>query len=323
MGTIIFFTILLVITLAIFIFVPRQFTWVTRKVTVLGGDQTTQHSFPGKIFGLIPLGILILGLLATSFTQVHAKEIGVEVAFGKPVGEYNAGIHFKPFWASVTKINETVYADTYGPGKEASGESVQVRLGDGNPASVRTTIRWHVNPEAVDYIYATYRSNDPADSLRDAVVDTQFQAVVNHVFSGFNPTRDSNASANFSPDYTEMADSITTEMKEAVKDAAGIPLIVIDNITVGGINYTADTERRIAGIVQQQAKTQQAIILESTNSALAAANSKLSSSLSGDDGVKVLVQQCLQDLADGKFTAPAGFSCWPSSGGSVVIPGSK
>jgi len=175
----------------------------------------------------------------------------------------------------------------------------------------------------VDYIYSTYRSNDPADSLRDAVVDTQFKAVVNHAFSAFNPTRDSSAAANFSPNYTALATDITSEMNNAVKDADGTPLIVIDNITVSGINYTKDTEKRITGIVQQQAKTEQAKLLEDTNTALALANSKLSNSLSGDDGEKVLVQQCLQDLADGKFTAPAGFSCWPSSGSGVVIPSSK
>lgn len=280
----------------------------------------------------IPLGLAVLLLAFTSFTQVHAKEVGVGVSFGKPVSEYDAGVHVKPFWQSVTKIDETVFTDTYGGNTKDAMTALPVRLGDGNPASVDTTIRWHVNPDAVDYIYATYRSDNPADQLRTSVVETQYEAVVNQVFSTFNPTTvealkggklDASVQLNFSPDYKSMADQIQTGMEDAVKDADGTSLVIIDKVTVSGVGYNSDTEKRIAGIQQQVAKTQQAVVLQSTNAALADANSELSNSLQGDDGVKVLVQQCLQDLADGKFTAPPGFSCWPGQGSSVVLPASR
>ncbi|NUS02020.1 MAG: hypothetical protein HOV97_05585 [Nonomuraea sp.] len=329
MWKIIILAILLLIALAIFLWRPKSIV-VTDRYAVPQKTKT-QHWWP---IGFIPLGLALLLLLFTSFTQVHAKEIGVGVSFGRPVSEYDAGLHFKPFWQSVTKINETVYTDTYGGNTKDAMKAVPVRLGDGNPATVDTTIRWHVNPDAVDYIYATYRSDDPADQLRTAVVDTQYQAVVNNVFGSFNPTSviqdvnlkdplQASRALNFSPDYTQMAKDINDQMLASVKDAEGTPLVVIDKVTVAGINYSDATEKRIEGLVQQAAKTQQAVQLEATNIALADANSKLSNSLSGEDGVKVLVQQCLQDLADGKFDAPAGFSCWPGAGSSVVIPATK
>lgn len=290
-------------------------------------NPSVRHSLRGLAWVFIVPAILLL--IFTSFTQVHAKEIGVRVSFGQPVGEYGSGLHFKPFWESVTKINETVYTDTY-----AGDNALPVRLGDGNPATVNTTIRWHVNPTAVDYIYATYRSNNPSEQLRTAVVETQYQAVVNEVFSKFNPTSviqnvnlkdplQASRALNFSPNYGQMATEITDQMNGAVKDADGTALVIIDKITVAGVGYSADTEKRIAGLVQQAAKTQQAVQLEATNTALADANSKLSNSLSGADGEKVLVQQCLQDLADGKFTAPPGFSCWPGGSSGVVLPAAK
>lgn len=285
-------------------------------------------------FAFIPLVLAVLLVLFASFTQVHAKEIGVGVSFGKPVAEYNAGVHAKPFWQSVTKINETVYTDTYGGKTKDAMDALPVRLGDGNQASVDTTIRWHVNPDAVDYIYATYRSDDPAEQLRSSVVETQYEAVVNAVFSKFNPTSviqdvnlkdplQASRQLNFSPDYNQMAADITSQMKEAVKDADGTSLVIVDKVTVAGVGYSDATESRISGLVQQAAKTQQAVQLEATNQALSDANGKLSNSLSGEDGVKVLVQQCLNDLADKKFTAPPGFSCWPGQGSSVVLPASK
>jgi regulator of protease activity HflC (stomatin/prohibitin superfamily) len=321
MWKIIALVILLLIALAILIIRPKQYLRNIRT------DETETKSWTWT--AVVPFGLAVALVLLTSFTQVHAKEVGVGVSFGKPVAEYNAGLHVKPFWQSVTKINETVYTDEY-----TGNDALTVRLGDGNPATAATTIRWHVNPAAVDYIYATYgRQGDPTDALRQAVVDTQYQSVVNQVFSGFNPTSvvqsgvandpSKTAQLSFSPDYADMANQITTQMEDAVKDADGTPLVIIDKVTVSGVGYSADTEKRIAGLVQQTAKTQQATVLEGTNAALAKANAELSNSLAGDDGVKVLVQQCLQDLADGKFTAPPGFSCWPGQGSGIVLPASR
>jgi hypothetical protein len=322
MWKIILLVILLGIALAWFLIRPSY-------VTEGYGAPKEHHSLTK--WGLVPLILAFLFVFFNSFTQVHAKEIGVGVSFGKPVAEYGAGVHFKPFWYSVTKINGTVYTDSYGT-KGASNPALPVRLGDGNPATAAVSLRWHVNPDAVDYIYSTYRSNDPAGSLRDAVVDTQLQAVVNNVFGSFNPTSviqdvnlkdplQASRALNFSPDYGKMAQQINDQMVSAVKDSDGLPLVVIDKVTVAGITYSTATEARISGLVQQAAKTQQAVQLEATNTALSDANSKLKNSLTGPDGVKVLVQQCLQDLADGKITNQPGFSCWPGGSSGVVIPG--
>lgn len=291
--------------------------------------KTNDYSFTK--YGFVPLILAALLLLFTSFTQVHAKEVGVGVSFGKPVAEYDAGVHFKPFWYSVTKINGTVYTDSYGT-KGAGNAALPVRLGDGNPATAAVTLRWHINPEAVDYIYATYRSDDPAEQLRDAVVDTQLQAVVNTVFGEFNPTAvvqnvDINDPAqatrqlNFSPDYKATAQEISDQMDEAVKDADGLSLVIIDKVTVAGINYGTATEKNISALVQQAAKTQQAFLLKGTNKLLAEANNNLKSSLEGKNATFVIAQQCFRDLADGKIVNEPGFSCWPGSGSSVVIPG--
>lgn len=325
MWKIIVLVILLLIAGGFFVFNPKY-----RKHA--GYDRNVQAVYETKSmrrYGLIPAILAVLFLVLNSFTQVHAKEIGVGVSFGKPVSEYSAGVHLKPFWQSVTKINETVYTDTY-----SGQDALPVRLGDGNPATVSTSLRWHVNPDAVDYIYATYRSDNPAESLRTAVVDTQYGAVVNQVFSSFNPTSviqdvnlkdplQASRSLNFSPDYAQMADDITNKMNQAVKDADGLPLVIIDKVTVAGVGYSSATESRIAGLVQQAAKTQQAVQLGATNQALSDANDKLKNSLTGPDGVKVLVQQCLNDLADGKIENQPGFSCWPGAGSSVVIPAGK
>lgn len=326
MWKIIVLVILLAIALAFFIGRPSISTDATVGRDEYGRKQTERQRVSLAKYGWVPAILAILFLVLNSFTQIHAKEIGVGVSFGKPVSEYNAGVHLKPFWQSVTKIDETVFVDTY--------DKLPVRLGDGNTATANTTLRWHVNPAAVDYIYASYRSNDPAKNLRDAVVDTQYGAVVNNVAGQFNPTsvvQDLDLSdpavatrkLNFVPDYNQMASDIADQMKNAVKDADGVPLIIIDGVTVAGIAYSDTTEKNISGLVQQAAKTQQAFLLKGTNQILAQANNKLKASLSGQDAPAILAQQCFRDMADGKITPVAGFSCWPTTGGSIVVPSAK
>ena len=52
----------------------------------------------------------------------------------------------------------------------------------------------------------------------------------------------------------------------------------------------------------------------------AEANKILAASIANDPNV--LVRECLR-LIDENKPLPAGFQCWPSTGGSVVIPGGK
>lgn len=268
-----------------------------------------------RLLGAGALVVAVLIFLAGSFTQVHAKEIGVEVSFGKPVGELSPGIHFKAPWETVTKVDETIFADTYD-----GAQALPVRLGDGNTATVSATIRWHVDPAAAEYIYQNYRSNNPSESLRDAVVDTQFKAAINQVFSGFNPTANVDK-LSFSPDYAALAQQVTSSMASRVKDADGTSMVIIDGITVAGVQYSQATEDRINSIVAQAAKTQQAIQSEKTARAQARANEILEKSLKNNP--YVLVSKCLDALANGDFAPPAGFSCWPSGGSSVVVPAGK
>lgn len=308
MAILIFAIILVLIAVAVFAFGSFSFE----------GDRVNL-----RWVGVIPLLLAGLVLLLGCHTTIGAKTLGVVTAYGKPTGrELSSGWHWKAPWEKVTKINETIFTDAYGP---KTNNALAVRLGDGNSAKVDVAIRWHVNPDAATYIYQNYKSDNPAESLRDAVVDTQLAAVVNQVLSSFNPTANVNPNdpgLSFSPDYTKLAAAVTEAMLQQVKDSNGLPLVILDKVTIAGLQYSDQTEARINAIISQAAKTQQAIQAENTAKAQAAANQILADSLSHDPNV--LVSQCLTDLADGKFTAPAGFSCWPGTGSSgVVIPSAK
>lgn len=320
MGIIFFLGVLAAITLAVFIVLPR-IKFDLGDYHYEGNDKVADYFHVSRWYTLIPAFLFVLAWILSSLTQVQSKELGVVTSFGQPVSEVGPGLHLTWPWEDVTKVDETIFSDTYG----ANNDGIPVRLGDGSSATVNATIRWHVDPAAADYIYKNYRSNNPAESLKDSVVDTQFKSAVAQVLSGFNPTAGVSEQSvlkgvpmNFNPNYLTLAQQITALMQSRVKDADGTSLVVLDGITVAGVQYSAATETRINTIVAQAAATEQAVQAEGTALAQSKANSILQSSLSNNP--LVLVSKCIDGLVEGKFAPPAGFSCWPGQGSSVVIP---
>lgn len=275
--------------------------------------------------GLITLLIALIIGIGSCTAVVQAKNVGVLSTFGKPSDRtLGSGLAIKKPWQKVTSIDATIQTDEY------KGDScITVRLGDGNSACVSTTNRWHVNPAQADDVYANFRSDNPTESLRDAVVSTQFKAAVNQIFGEYNPTADlatvdlsdpkaSVRGISFSPDYSDFADRIQTFMEDKLGES---PLVDLDGITVSYLKLDGKTQNRINDFIAEVGKTQIALQQQATNAAQAKANNLLSESISNDPNV--LVSRCLDLISDGAFDPPAGFSCWPGGGSGVVIPSAK
>lgn len=267
--------------------------------------------------GLIVLLIAAVWLALASSAIVEAKQVGVKTTFGKPhENTLSSGFHWKAPWQNVTSIDATVQTDEY-----RGDDCIRVRIGDGNAACVYATNRWSVNDKNAATVYAEFRSDDPTDSLRKAVVSTQFKAALNATFGTYDPTSQLEAGSDtktvtFAPDYNALADDVEQIMAEKVRG-----LVDIDSVTISYLKLDAKTEKRIADYQAELQKTKIAKQAQATAAEQALANQKLADSVSKDPNV--LVAQCLQALAEGAFTPPAGFSCWPSGGSAVVVPSAK
>ena len=253
--------------------------------------------------GFIFIVVSVFCLVFSMFTTVQAKQVGVVTTFGKVSEDtLGAGPHFKLPWQKVTEIDSTVQTDEY------KGDScITVVLSDKNTACISATNRWSVNDTNAGDVYAEFRTDDPTGSLRDAVVSTQFKAAVNDVFGGYDATQEGKA------DYQGLAKSVTDTM---VENTDG--LIDISKITISYIKPGEKLQNKIEAIQAQEAQTTIATEKIETARKEADANRILSDSISNDPNV--LVSKCLDLIADGSFTPPAGFSCWPGGGGGVVIP---
>lgn len=258
-----------------------------------------------RLFAVVPLILaLVIGFFAFT-TRVEAKQVGVLTTFGKPASKtYDAGLAFHMPWQKMTQIDATTQTNEY------HGDSaIKVILVDKNTADISATIRWSVNRENANDVYADFRSDDPTDSLNKAVVSTQFKAAMNSVFNSYDATDESPKTT------TELAKEVEAIMADKTDD-----LVNIKSITISYIKPDAAVQKKIDALQTQRGATKVANEKIVTAEAEAKANQILADSVSNDPNV--LVSKCLDLIADGAFTPPAGFSCWPGGGGGVVIPSS-
>lgn len=268
------------------------------------------------------LGLVVLALAST--TMVQAKNVGVTTTFGKPTGTKSSGLGLKLPWQKVTEVDGTIQTDEY------NGDNcIYVRIGDGSRSCVTVTNRWEIVDEEADTIYADYRSDDPTQSLRDAVVSTQLKAAVQEVLAAYNPIAElevvegSNAQAaselSFAPDYNQ----ISQDIREAMERRTGNELIDIKDITVSYVSLSGSTQKTIDDFIKAVGETRIAAQAKNTATEQARANEIISDSVNNNPDV--LASRCLDILAsaaESGYQFPAGFSCF-GGGGSVVVPAGK
>lgn len=273
-------------------------------------------------------GLVLAGLVvfASCWTQVPTRNVGVPTNFGKTTGEtLNPGLHFVPPWTKVTDIDATVQTEEY-----RGDECIYVRIADGTSACISMTYRWRIKPEAADIVYSDYRNSDTDinDAVRKALVSTNVKASINEALADYNPLTFANeidsdstpeelakVDVQVAPDYVALNEEIGSLLNEKI-EAVG-DLIEVQQITVSYINLSQTTEDKINAFVGAVQETRIALQNQATKAAEAEGNRLLSDSISRDPNV--LVSKCL-DLLESGIAVPAGFQCWPGTGGSVVLP---
>lgn len=281
----------------------------------------------------VPLGFMVVaGLVgivltfASMVTVVQAKTIGVQVTFGHvSTSTLDSGFHLKKPWTKVVKIDGTIQSDEYRDRGEkvACGGAISVRIGDGSRSCLTLTNRWSVNGKRADRMYQDFRSNDPTEQFRSAVVSTQLKAAAQKVLAEYNPVAqlrsvggaDSAADINFAPDYDAISTALTEEMRTRVGELADIR-----SVTVSYLSLSEKTQTKLDSFIAAVGDTRIATQRQETAKAEAKANELLAASVSHDPNV--LVSKCLDLLASG-WEAPAGFTCWPGGNSAVVVPSAK
>jgi len=280
-----------------------------------------------RAIGGVLIAVSALVLVFASMTVIEAKNVGVLTTFGKPSGTLASGLHLKLPWQQVTELDGTKITNKY-----EGDRAVEVRIGDGTTAHVKTAIRWSIVADKADEIYADYRSDDVNETVNESLVETVFSNALNQVLGDYNPTAnlrvvnpdaEGSAAISFVPDYDDLAAKVTASMEQRVADVGGY--IKVDFITISGLKLSDTTQAKINEFQAEVAKTQVALQKKATAAAQAEANKTLSDSVSNNPNV--LVSRCLdtfQQMVDEAQTVPpGGIACWPGSDSDLVLaPGS-
>jgi len=280
-----------------------------------------------RIFSAVPLGIAFIMLVFSTTAIIQAKNVGVVTSFGRPTGTESSGLAWKWPWQKVTEIDGTVDTNEY----RGDDGCIYVRIGDGSRSCVTATIRWRIIPDKADTIYADYRSDDPTESFRRAVISTQFKSAVQAVLSEYNPVAElevvegSNAASasqlSFAPDYDQISADLEAQMQERLGDD---PQAEVVDITVSYVSLAGSTQKTIDDFISEVGRTRNAAQARNTAVEQAAANRTIQESLQ-NNSEGVLASRCIdafESAIEKGYALPAGFNCL-GAGSSVVVPATR
>lgn len=276
----------------------------------------------GRVGLVIFLGLGGAFALMASVTSVPAQSVGVAVAFGKPYHEYAPGLHFKRPWAKVIDMDGRTQTEIHD-----RDHRVEIRLGNQATGFVQSSLRWKIRPEAAGSLYADYREED---QIGPKLVDLELAAAMNSAFANYDPLANIKADAGDKSAVKitndQLSQRVADRLNERIGAQAGVNnRIVIEQVVVSKVDFDDATQSRINQLQQEIGNTRIAEQREQTAAAEAKANRVLAASVSNDPNV--IVSKCMDQqreaIEKGQALPPGGFGCWPGSGSSLIVDGTK
>lgn len=256
------------------------------------------HSRIPRVVGFAALGVAAVVLGLSMFTVVPPRQVGIPVTFGAPGQPMGYGIHAKAPWTDVTLMDGTIQP------LDATGQNATIaKDADRSDVFVHNNVRWVIKEESAANLYMDYRE---FDKIGDLLVQPALRTAVAEVMSTYEPL------AENQPRVEELGEMIKKRLQSAVGDR-----VIIQSVGVTLLDFSDATKNRINALNIERGNTAIAEQKAMTAAKEAEANRVLAESIKNDPNV--VVSKCLDLVAEGR-SLPAGFQCWPGTGGSVVLP---
>jgi regulator of protease activity HflC (stomatin/prohibitin superfamily) len=269
-------------------------------------------------FGLLA-GFLVFLAAATI---VPTRSVGVEVSFGKPIGQLDNGFHLVAPWHKVEKFDTSVQTLVMkGDGQGADNPCVTVRLGNQTTACVDVNrSQWNIDP-AGDVV-ELYRRYKAFERIEQNVVAGQTMNALVGTFADFDPL----AGVTGQKDApTKGTDALAADALKRVQGAVGTGIRVESLLLF--VNYDPTTQNKLNDYAKALAETRIAAQSRLTAEEQAKANKALAAQASvRDPGVQY--QNCLslvRDLAarDQLGKLPPTFNCGDPRSQVIVNGGER
>ena len=263
----------------------------------------SSQNFASIVGGIVGSVVAAIMIAFAMITIVPTRTVGIPVTFGVVGQPMPNGLNIKAPWTTVELMDMTVQS------LDASEDNPTVAKDvDDMDVYVHNNVRWALKEEATDEVFNDTKNidGDNMKAIADKFIQPTHRAVIQDVMATYNPLDDNK------PGNAEVSKAIKDEMSNRLGDR-----FEITAVDVTFIDTTQATKDRINMLNAERANTRIAEQKKETAANEAAANKILAESVSNDPNV--LVRECLRLIEEGKPT-PAGFQCWPNSGGSIVIP---
>lgn len=262
----------------------------------------------------------VICLLISCFAIVGTKKIGVVTSFNKPVGTMSNGIHPKRPWHKVVELDGAIQTDNHlcnSKGTSENSTGIDVRIGNQSISCLDVTVRWRLRQGASDALYRDYRT---FDHIRDSLVTRDLIQSLNDVFVDYNPLGNiNNEKVPVPPSLENMSNRVKILLagRNGTTGRIGSQIEVL-SIFIPIVHHDGQTQQKINQYQAARADTRIAQQKVQTATREAEANRALRASVSNNP--YVLVSKCLDLVKTKAGNLPAGFTCWPGSTSSVVIP---
>lgn len=312
-GTFLFAIILAVIAIGCAVArVPAKSAFTAAAQARASSRRVLDDDNPVPVPGILLAVAIAFGALAViltlpaSWNPVPTQDIGIVTSFGQPTGHLGAGAHFTAPWDQVTDMDEAV---------QVTDTTMTVKIAGQQIARAPVAIRWQINATASDDIFRNYKNSTVG--VENGLLLPELNSAMNTVYDGYDPVAPLATGALPGSPTNPTTAQLAMQVQTLLSSKVGQDVTVI-TLVVQPLQYDETVQQRINSVLAQTAKTDVAKQSELTAQAQASANKIAEGALSSNP--LVLVQQCMNAIADGVFSPPAGFTCWPGQGSGVVIP---
>ena len=281
-------------------------------IGLLGGSRIARNK--DDRMGLLGVGTAVLVLtgivfLATSFTYVEARTVGITTAFGKPTGAISNGLSFTAPWVEVHRFptdKQSLDLDS----TDGSEGNVAIKFAGGGAGNVNLNVTWRVLDD--NKAVKLFENWKTFDRVKNDLVGRNTPEIVNIIFGSYSPEDAVKG---------ESIGKISDQVKTKLNDRFAADGITVDTVSIKRVDPSSEIQSRINRQVQAQADVETARIEQERAKIDNETNKLREQSLTE----KALVNKCL-DIVNTWDTAkngqlPATFTCGLGANGQVLIQG--
>lgn len=286
--------------------------WLVISVLVFAfaRDEDIKIGAMGSGIAAVIIGAIVW--VSFSFSTTPARNVGIEIEFGKATDTLTPGLNWVAPWAEVENFpttSQVLDMDATDNTDSSKANPVNVKFKGGGAGAVNVNMNYHIAKD--DDAIKLWNQWKDFDAVKNNVVNQKAQSIVYQIMGQYAPED--------AVDGTKVA-NLNEEIKEKLNASLAPDGIVVENVLVKKVDVDPTIQDRINKQVSALADKNTESIKRDTANITAEKNRILNQSSTGQS----LADKCLDVVnnwnAQKNGALPAGFSCLGASSVPLTVP---